>query len=174
MFCSLLMLQDAEAMHPPAERPRQGLCLPGTPSLHLHHGSLPGFTACLQRHMQSCSNSSNLCRRVGAPCFPKSHRAATGKDQSRHFVESQQLIRLHVNFIPALDLNTPAATSTDNQSTGNQASAGADLLCCLLKNFIPHSQKDKGEVLWFWVCRTSPSIAYNVLGCTHVVNPKAE
>lgn len=111
-------------------------------------GSLPGFTACLQRHMQSCSNSSNLCRRVGAPCFPKSHRAATGKDQSSRFVESHQLIRLHVNFIPALDLNTPAATSTDNQSTGNQASAGADLLCCLLKNFIPHSQKDKGQVLW--------------------------
>lgn len=50
----------------------------------------------------------------------------------------------------------------------------ADLLCCLLKNFIPHSQKDKGQVLWFWVCRTFPSIAYNVLWCTHVVNPKAE
>jgi len=64
--------------------------------------SYQAFRACLQRHMKSCSNSSNLCRQL-LFAFP-SHRVATEKDQSSHCGNSgiSAADSVHMNFIPAL------------------------------------------------------------------------
>lgn len=84
---------------------------------------------------------------TAALCFPKSHRVATERDQSSHSgnsgISAADSVACELHSSP--DLNTPAATSMDNQCTGIQASATTDFLCCfVLENFIPCLQKDKG------------------------------
>lgn len=65
--------------------------------------SYQAFRACLQSHTKSCSNSSNLCRQL-LFAFPSHTERLLRRIKAVTVatVESQQLIQLHVNFIPAL------------------------------------------------------------------------